>query len=620
MPCFLHRRTTRCWAPLLRIVAAMALVVLQYFAATNAVAQTQSDPGFIAPPAEMSLSPGGVELQSGGFVYTSAGVKIGEGEENLSSGYTYMGSTQHAGVIGIKWTHANEIYLHLTPTNLSGSNGNQYTATIVIGKERHVFNSPIVIAGPYSPDNDNDNGYALNYNSANPSFSFKNKMGVLYNFSNFQSPAIDIWLVTNIMYPDGYTESFNYTFNSYVNGGGILKSIRDNRGRGLNFEYNANGYLSGVCALNLSSAYVDPLGTCPAGAPKDVLQYASYTYSVNGTPTSFFELSSITNPILSTTNITYSSTRAHYITCVQNQASPSCQISLSYDGMPHYSTCVNDPVTSQGGLNAVSYTYVYGACNGLIGPDNNMNSSTQMTYGSSSVENYTFSNAFGPILSRQDANGNTTTFSRNFILIQKITYPQGNYSIFTYDSRSNIIQKTDTPKPGSTLAAITVQRTYPVSCTNPIICNRPTQIIDALGKITDLAYDPGHGGTLSVMGPAPTAGGARPLTLTSWTQRYAWIMNQAGTMVQATSPIWVKSSETTCQTTAGAPSNPVCDTNAPVVTTTFEYGANGTKDALLVKGLVRSGGGVTLRSCISYDLYERKLSETLPNANLTVCP
>ena len=112
---------------------------------------------------------------------------------------------------------------------------------------------------------------------------------------------------------------------------------------------------------------------------------------------------------------------------------------------------------------------------------------------------------------------------------------------------------------------------------------------------------------------------ARPLKLTTYVQRYAWIKNSAGTLVQAATPVWVVATETQCQTAPNS-NTPSCDAGKLQTLTTYEYGASGTGESLLVKGVAVSSGGVTLRSCYTYDALSRRVSETKPNANLGVCP
>jgi hypothetical protein len=208
-----------------------------------------------------------------------------------------------------------------------------------------------------------------------------------------------------------------------------------------------------------------------------------------------------------------------------------------------------------------------------------------------------------------------------YVRILTAQKPEGNSLQAVYDSRGNVTTSTAHSKPGSGLADITQTATYPNDpwCTYKFTCNKPTALVDGRAAQTNITYDNAHGGVLSEMAPPPTAGAPRPLTLTSWTQRYAWVKNAAGTLVQAATPVWVIATQTQCQTAAGS-NSPVCDGTAQQTVTTYEYGASGTTDALLVHGKAVSSGGVTLRICYSYDRYARKVSETKPNANLGVCP
>jgi YD repeat-containing protein len=64
----------------------------------------------------------------------------------------------------------------------------------------------------------------------------------------------------------------------------------------------------------------------------------------------------------------------------------------------------------------------------------------------------------------------------------------------------------------------------------------------------------------------------------------------------------------------------VCDSAAPETVTTYQYGADGTAEILVLHGKAVSSGGTTLRTCYGYDAYSRKISETAPNANLATCP
>ncbi len=120
------------------------------------------------------------------------------------------------------------------------------------------------------------------------------------------------------------------------------------------------------------------------------------------------------------------------------------------------------------------------------------------------------------------------------------------------------------------------------------------------------------------MQPSPSSGAARPLKLVTYTQKYAYVKNSGGTLSPAAAPAWLPDTETQCQTYAGS-STATCDTAAPITVTTYEYGANGAADNLLVRGKVVSSGGVSLRTCYGYDREGNRIWETSPRAGLGSC-
>ena len=97
----------------------------------------------------------------------------------------------------------------------------------------------------------------------------------------------------------------------------------------------------------------------------------------------------------------------------------------------------------------------------------------------------------------------------------------------------------------------------------------------------------------------------------TYVQKSAYIKNSGGTLVSTGLPIWLPDTETLCQTYAGS-STATCDTGAPITVTSYEYGANGTADNLLLRGKVVTSGGVSLRTCYGYDARGRKIWETSP--------
>jgi hypothetical protein len=197
--------------------------------------------------------------------------------------------------------------------------------------------------------------------------------------------------------------------------------------------------------------------------------------------------------------------------------------------------------------------------------------------------------------------------------------PLSGYTHNQYDGRGNVVSVTKVAKAGSGLGNIVYSAGYDATCVSPAKCNKPNWVRDALGNQTDYTYDVNHGGMLSEMEPPPSAGAPRPLTLTTWVQIYGWVKNSSGAMIQSAHPIWRVASKTVCQTVAGG-NVAVCDAGAPQTVTSYQYGTSGTRYALLIKGQAVSSGGAVLRTCYDYDIYGRKMSETMPRAGLGVCP
>ncbi len=209
------------------------------------------------------------------------------------------------------------------------------------------------------------------------------------------------------------------------------------------------------------------------------------------------------------------------------------------------------------------------------------------------------------------------------------TLPEGNKYLAEYNGPFHAITKrTMVAKPGSGIADQVETLGYG-SCFSPGTfqnCAKPIWSKDAKGNQTDFTYA-SWGGVLTEMQPSPVKPAdwtgstpaidkARPLKLYDYVQKYAYIKNSGGALVAGPSQIWVPNSETLCQTVAGS-SSPVCDTGAPITVTTYEYGANGTADNLLVRGKLVTSGGVSVRTCYGYDEWGRKIWETSPRGNVS---
>jgi YD repeat-containing protein len=441
--------------------------------------------------------------------------------------------------------------------------------------------------------------------------------GTVYNFgttsSNCTHPS-DGYLnycgdLTKITYSNGLTWDLDYE-------SGRLKRARSNGLFAAIFEYPGSGNQpSKACLVNQADHYAAGLTTCPSGSPSatytattatsadGVQKVYAYTY---GQPNDYFAMRFASDSLF----------QFHYKRFWAGGAEYRRGATLSGTG---------------GDLWTYTGTYV-DACR----PDCLPSQTTQMivTAPDGSTVKYNWKDVFTggthfiEPLPEKVTNalnyfqtidyGLTGGYVRGTLYPRTVTQPEGNQFTYTYDSRGNRLTQTSVAKSGSGLANITVSATYPTSCTVPASCNKPLTATDAKGNVSNFTWA-SHGGVLTEMGPPPAANGARPLKVSTWTQRYAWVKNAGGTLVQAATPVWVLSTETQCQTVSGSSPPPSCDGSAPQTVTTYEYGATGTREALLVKGIAVTADGTTLRTCYGYDTDARRIFETSPNANLSSC-
>ena len=201
-------------------------------------------------------------------------------------------------------------------------------------------------------------------------------------------------------------------------------------------------------------------------------------------------------------------------------------------------------------------------------------------------------------------------------LLKQVLLPEGNEYDAGYDpTHFNLIAwRKWKAKPGSGIADISQTFSYPDCSASGITrqqCVHPSGVTDANDNTTSWLYT-SFGMPSWEMQPAPTSGAARPLKLYTYVQKSAYMLSGAG------GPIWLPASLTECQTVAGG-SAPTCDAGVPQVTTTYEYGADGTPDNLLLRGKVVTSGGVSYRTCYGYDRWSNKVSETVPRAGLGAC-
>lgn len=554
------------------------------------------------------VTPSGVNLFSGQYTYSSDDLFISD--LVLQRFYT-GGNITRSNYFGNNWSHNYDIYAWERLVSTS----TKYFHVVIGGKtvSYQRFSST-----SFSPGYESESGNSIRFESGE--YKFTDRSQVVYIFSAVPGNprGSSSWPVKSILYPNGKKIDFVY------NASGKLKNVISNTGNALVFDYNSSGHVSSSCVRNMSIVYVGVTSTC-VGVSGAVI------YGYTGTGVSS-RLTSVVNSMGKTTTISYDPTYTRYVRCVTEPDSPVCP----YTNIYSYSAIVADYpmlVVSQqlkygGGVISFNYyhhtpipdpaPYPWEQLQGLDGWGN-WTDESGFTWGATFRRGQQPVSIFDPRLpAREDYEYYWTPTD-----VSKVTYREGNFVEYKFGLAGRVTEERRGDKTGNAANDIVRTASYTSDCWGSGVgwryCTKPLTVTDSNG-VTHYAYDPAHGGVLTKMLPAPTAGAARPLERATWTQRYAWVRNASGTLTQAVSPLWLKASETQCQTLAGATPAAACDTSAQQIVTTYEYGANGTGESLLLKGIAVTSGGQTLRTCYAYDALGRRISETTPNSGLTSCP
>lgn len=591
----------------LRRVFALSTVLLL---GTCGVALGQSD---IIPPKSYTLTPGNINVADGSFVHSVTDLSIGP--MTLQRSYRSGTSQPNDPPFGRNFSHNFDIYIASTqpppPTT------HRYPIVHMGGRASGVYSQNISNPSSISPHNLDAERGRLSWNGSQYVFvDNSDASGTIYTFSaSIQASSVP-WVansrkIERIDFADGRRQTFSYT------AGGHLKLVEDSSGFAILFDHNGNGDVVAACAFNRSYTYVSTASTCAGAALKTA-------YSYDGQ-----YLTHVTDVLGHVTEYTNPSTGTKGVTCIKPPGYSTCTVSMN-PGRITTQTLQDGGTWTMNGMNPEhvnnpdeSYDY-----------DGNNEAAVTDPYNVTLAISFTKSSPYR----MQDANNNVTSFRfegahRNNdtggvytdgTFLKEATYPEGNkYQAQYLGPFRSISKETVTPKQGSSLANLVKDYGYGAcsgSTGSDQNCAKPIWIKDPRGNQTDFTYAL-HGGLLTEMKPAPTAGAPRPLKVNTYEQRYAYVKDSGGALVAAATPIWVLTSETQCQAVAGS-SVPECDNNAavPKMVTTYQFGDVGTENSLRVRGMVVSADGSSRRTCYGYDSYARRISETRPNAGLSVCP
>lgn len=618
------------------------------------------------PADQEYASPGGVDLRTGRYLYKATDLSIGEpGEAN---GLTLTRVTSANVADNVKplgnFTHNWDIYVEERRVDLTKNNnqtGPDYRMIVHFGSRSETFEAKSnevvyrqVAPGPYAQlTGDGDKGASTTH------FTYTAADGTLARFRALGSQdcavAIRCAAAEAVILPDGTEFDLSYAYNSGASGNRArLTSVGSSRGYALLLEGNGN-LITKACVLNLARSMLPANNLCPTGA------IASVSYGYDGS-----RLTSVSAPEKSE-HFTYSGSSTSYQIGFFKGSQSSAWLTNSVQQMDDRYYVLQDVTTAQSFVDGRTYSCSYdytpdnttppqevlgGVCRGSGGDGLKIAFDFPVKPGAGPGDQCTSNPCAQPkpetVVYQVLAGPTTITDALSRITLanycdpnamqslpptvghrclaawlQWYSDPEGIKHIYTYDGRHNITQVRTIPKSGDESQALTVAATYDLS--NPKSASKPTSVTDARNATTHNGYAPEHGGLLWTLQPPPTSGAARPLKLYSFAQKYAYVLDGSGALVQATTPSWLPTGEIQCQTTVGfgpgAPTaQPSCDPGAAQVVTTYEYGSDGTADNLLVRGKVVSAGGVSLRTCYRYDVAGNKIAETDPRAGLTSCP
>lgn len=530
----------------------------------TSVAHAQSIP---APPVRSSIDANGVDVSSGTFYVGQPSISIGQaGAGGLDFHRTYVSSAK-------AWAS------DYRGTINSSNPGSTADGTVVVVSFDGGSESFTLSGGVYTPNE----GQASVLTRSGSTYIYTAADGTTAAFSMSLAAAAGIDVanearVTQITRPTGEQLTFTYT---YIPQGSAnapvpwyrLQAVSNNLGYQIHLTYDDSGgaystsqtVLTKVTAINTAVDYCDPTLNVCAGLTQT---WPSLTYSSNGL--------TVTDALQRQT--TYADNlSASTFTVVRPSGGTT---TYSYDTSNHAKSVSNG---------VGSWTYVYATSNGVL--------TTTTTDPLSHTRSTNTDLTYGTVSSEVDSLGRGTSYQYDIGgHLTAIIYPEGGSLQYQYNSRNDLIAIKKAPKPGWGSPVTVFSAGYDAACSNPVICNKPIYIRDALGNQTDYTYDPTHGGVLTATQPAPTAGAVRPQTRYTYGALNAYIKNGSGGLVPG--PAVYRLTETsTCATTSS------CAGTSDEITTTTMYGGTGVANNLLpTSQSVGSGGGAPpATSSVSYD-------------------
>jgi hypothetical protein len=638
--------------------AAFALLLSAMLCAFGIPSAVSADSYLAPPPDRLIVTPGGVDMRSGRYVYSHTDLSIG-GESGLELTRTMRQEEPgHHDPFGY-FSHNFDIRAMQTSVNcLAGDfragSGADAQVQILSGGLSATFRTCDQSAGNFAIASSGGYGNLTFVGDKGPTtvYTFQSDDGTTITFRPIGSgdcPGTMCAYASQLVRPDGTVLSFQYDTAGTGTLQTRLRTVTSTRGQGLILEYSGM-FITKACVVNLATTAIAT--TCPAGVPT-----ATYTYDTlageqrlaqvtdptnalwkfvngtgaNGATTLGFINPGESSPWLTNTMSTYTDDNGIWDIVGGQTFADGQSYSYGYDFGPADVSGTNGGhipdlaggfyVDAQGNETDVTFEWP------VLPTTAPGNQCTHLPCVYTTTDSIVYQQSAGPYMIT-DPLGRVTNISYHdpnairylLPLKQSVTDPDGFKTTLTWEIEKQRLVESDAVSKSGT--GPNLVRTAAYTCTDMHCITKPTSITDANGNTTIYHYKPENGGIIHEIKPAPTSGAPRPLKLTTWVLKYAYVLN-GGSLGQASSPVWVISSETECQLAPGGDtSNPTCDTapSAPQRVTTYEYGADGTPNNLFVRGIVLTADGSSRRTCNSYDNFGNRISQTAARAGLSTCP
>jgi RHS repeat-associated protein len=431
----------------------------------------------------------GIDLASGQQMVDFPGVSIGPESGGLSYGLTWIGQGRYNSNISLLSNVFSAVDVE-GEIDQFGVGFERINVSLFRSRGRFIrFASGIV--------SENGDGSTLVRHSAQ-SYTYTTKDGVVAQLNGPVDNA-----VTTVTYPSGEIRTFHYA-------SGRLRSVTNNLGYQLHFEYGIHDLPTKVTAINNAIDYCNPLATTCSGLTQT---WPTITYAYPSCNYSPCLPSSATDAVGRVTQYTFSGYRLDAVRLPGGSGD-----TFAFEYFQDYAalSAENDPDPSRwilGSINDGAGTWEYEYEDAEL---------TAVVVVVDPLENRTVHQHGGDGFVSQSIDPLGRATERLYSTwgdLVRVEFPEGNYIENTLDYRRNVVQTRRVAKPGSGLSDIVTSATYnegPTAsvCVNIRTCNQPATTTDERGNVTNYTYDSTHGGVLTVTAPDPDGAGpqVRPQT------------------------------------------------------------------------------------------------------------